>query len=389
MVASPTALSRLPDGGRFVALDSWRGLAALGVAAYHINGGGTVFGGRPVTNFNLFVDFFFVLSGFVLAGAYGERLAGGFPIGRFMLLRLGRIYPLHLLMVAAYLALEIAYALFDPAGWEIRAPFSGDRTPFQLVTSLLLVAPWFSVKAGAYNVQSWSIAVELWLYLALALALRFGGRLGAWVLPALAVAGLVAQAFDAVPPFLPPVMVRGVVGFGMGVAVWRLRPALPAMTPRVSGFIELGVVAAMLALFTLGDDGPRFMSALVLSFAAVVLAFAGDRGFLSRLLHRPPFVWLGVLSYSIYMVHGMVLGRLADVLRFAGLADLVMFGGDARSTLTAEPWLATVLAIAMLAACIPVAWLTWRFVEDPARQWSRRRAARWGAGDAESAAPTI
>ena len=101
MVATPAAVSRLPDGGRFVALDSWRGLAALGVAAYHLEGGGILFDGPPITNMNSFVDFFFVLSGFVLAAAYGERLVQRFPIGRYMLLRLGRVYPLHLVMVLA------------------------------------------------------------------------------------------------------------------------------------------------------------------------------------------------------------------------------------------------------------------------------------------------
>ena len=43
MVTSASAAASLPDGGRFAALDSPRGIAALGVAAYHIHGGGSLF----------------------------------------------------------------------------------------------------------------------------------------------------------------------------------------------------------------------------------------------------------------------------------------------------------------------------------------------------------
>ena len=78
MVASATAIARLPDGGRFVALDSWRGLAALGIAVRHINGSGPLTSGALHDNLSMAVDFFFVLSGFVIAAAYGERLREGF-----------------------------------------------------------------------------------------------------------------------------------------------------------------------------------------------------------------------------------------------------------------------------------------------------------------------
>ena len=78
---------------RFTALDSLRGIAALGVLLHHL----------PATNGlavlplagagSLFVDLFFVLSGFVIAASYGERLADGFSVRRFALLRLGRVVP--------------------------------------------------------------------------------------------------------------------------------------------------------------------------------------------------------------------------------------------------------------------------------------------------------
>ena len=80
---------------RFVALDSWRGIAALAVAFRHINGTAPFLNGQFHGNLRLAVDFFFVLSGFVIAMSYGERLAQGFSFLRFMVLRWGRVWPLH------------------------------------------------------------------------------------------------------------------------------------------------------------------------------------------------------------------------------------------------------------------------------------------------------
>ena len=78
--------------GYLPGLDGIRALAVLGVLLYHgdltwMRGG------------FLGVDVFFVLSGFVIAASYGDRLAQGFPRGRFMLLRLGRVVPLHMVAV--------------------------------------------------------------------------------------------------------------------------------------------------------------------------------------------------------------------------------------------------------------------------------------------------
>ena len=110
MVSTPAATHR------FTALDSLRGIAALGVLLHHM----------PATNGlaklpladagNLFVDLFFVISGFVIAASYGDQLADGFSVRRFAVLRLGRVVPLHLFMVAAFLLLELAAWAFGSGG---------------------------------------------------------------------------------------------------------------------------------------------------------------------------------------------------------------------------------------------------------------------------------
>lgn len=115
------------QGDRYIALDSLRGIAALTVVGHHL-----LYYGLPVEPAYLgggvlAVDFFFVLSGFVIAANYCERLGAGMPVRWFMALRIGRIWPLHLALLAAYFALEAAFWLFTPQGFLLRAPFSGEH----------------------------------------------------------------------------------------------------------------------------------------------------------------------------------------------------------------------------------------------------------------------
>src|SRR2546425_10965309 len=96
---------------RFIALESWRGIAACLVALFHLDAYSHLYDVPLLRNAWLFVDFFFVLSGFIIAANYQQRLLEGFGIGRFILLRLGRIYPLHFVMLALGVALKLVLLL--------------------------------------------------------------------------------------------------------------------------------------------------------------------------------------------------------------------------------------------------------------------------------------
>lgn len=62
---------------RFDALDGWRGIAALMVSLFHFNAYHHFVASPFIRNAHLYVDFFFVLSGFVIAHAYADKLTGG------------------------------------------------------------------------------------------------------------------------------------------------------------------------------------------------------------------------------------------------------------------------------------------------------------------------
>ena len=362
---------------RFTALDSLRGIAALGVLLHHL----------PATNGlavlplagagSLFVDLFFVLSGFVIAASYGERLADGFSVRRFALLRLGRVVPLHLFMVAAYLALELAAWMFGSGGLNLSAPFSGVHSPGHLLRAIFLLDGYFPIKHNFYNGVSWSISIELLLYGLAVLAFR-ARRAGLAAFYALGLAALALQLAGVNLPVLTNALERGLAGFAGGLACWQLYQLRPQPLP----FVALFEVLALGALFGFVWFVPLFgPPALILVPAmAVVFVFAQQAGPLSGFLMQRGWVWLGAISYSLYMVHVMVLARIADLFLLASrytaqpLARYTWQDGIPIKAIDLPLLPALLVQGAMIGACLLAAHWTYRLIEEPARQWSRRRA---------------
>lgn len=393
MVITPATAARLPDGGRFVALDSLRGIAAIIVTIYHIEGGGILFDSAFFRRGYLFIDFFFVLSGFVIAGAYKDRLLAGFSVRRFIFLRLGRLYPLHLFVLAIYLALELAFLALQPEGWALREPFTGERDPYCLLLSIFMIHAFLEPYPNMWSPQSWSIAVEVWLYLGAALIWhRLKGSVSILVF-CLGVTVAIWLLNAGSIPWTTPLsrkMIEGVAGFGLGVLCWQLwSQGLKSISSAPKGALTVLEVAIVGLIYVVVSKPDIAFGAMNFVFAAAVLVFAAEKGALSRLLSRSLFVWLGTLSYSIYMIHGFVIGRSSDALRMVGMGKIIMIDGVGHRQIDAGPWISTFIVLAMVAASVFLAYFTWRFVEAPARKWSRNLAANMGAAGEERAAPTI
>ena len=98
------------NSGRFEVLDSWRGICAICVAILHFNIISHVFELPFFYNSWLFVDFFFVLSGFVISHAYFNFLTSPSSLITFMVRRFGRLWPLHVATLLFLIVWEILKA---------------------------------------------------------------------------------------------------------------------------------------------------------------------------------------------------------------------------------------------------------------------------------------
>jgi peptidoglycan/LPS O-acetylase OafA/YrhL len=357
---------------RYVALDSLRGVCACMVVLLHCVTQGAISGSPVVQNAFLFVDFFFVLSGFVIGSSYGTRLATGeVSVPLFMGLRLGRIYPLHLVMLLAFAAFELIIALFL-SNLADRPPFSGPSSVESLVQSLFLVQIFFGPDALSWNVPSWSIAAEIWSYLVFALLLRYAAR---WLVPICLLIALAAPVYLALlgdrymNVFHDGAFVRCLFGFALGMIGWRCAARVEALhLPRWADTVaECAVVLATILFVGLIGPAPASLAAPLL-FLAAVLIFARERGAVSKLLRLAPFVLIGTLSYSIYMIHYFLLLRFMNGLSLAEKGTGIDLVGEGGHMIAGGPLLGDGMSILFLALVITASYVSYRLIELPGQK---------------------
>ena len=387
--------SEEPTIRRYIVLDSLRGVCACMVALLHFKTLGVISNSGFVNNSFLFVDFFFVLSGFVIAASYGQRLRDGFPFRKFMLLRLGRVYPLHAFMLLVFLAFEI-FASFA-AGLSDRTPFTGSYEPALLAYSFLMLHTFLGPDGLPWNGPSWSIAVEVWTYVVFGLLFRFAGR---WMLPmagAIIVAAPIYLLFVTdryLNVFHDGALVRCLYGFALGVfAHWLIsRQKAVSLSTIIFTLVEATAVIAVIWFVSVANAGPITLAAPWL-FLAAILIFAREGGYISRFLKIAPMVFVGTLSFSIYMIHVFVQYRMFNV--FSALGNVLnvplIIKVDGVKYLGYSSAFADIMSLAMLVIVIALAWLSYEFVEEPGRKWSRRLliSPRSSDATAERAAPSF
>ena len=157
-----------PAAARFEALDALRGICALLVVLFHIPIYHALKGTESFVNLQFCVDMFFALSGFVLCHAYGHRLDNGREGLRFAWMRFARLWPLHMVMLGLFVAIEAAKLVFMRADGSLALdsqPFGAGHSPWELVTNILFLQS-FNLHSGlSWNGPAWSAAVEFYVSL--------------------------------------------------------------------------------------------------------------------------------------------------------------------------------------------------------------------------------
>ena len=350
------------EGGRLIALDAFRFFAACCVVVYHYNLNFELGLGRwsaAPDHFYVMVDFFFILSGFVIALAYGDRLRSGAELRAYFVSRFARIYPLHVLTLLFLVAFIGAGALVgfrsnDPAQWDLT------KLPGQL---LLLQATGLYDRLY-FNTPSWSISAEWFAYL-LAPALFYVSRRVSLVAGLLiSAAGVVAfillrKALGLSVPWTDATydfgVLRALPEFFCGAVLARAYQSdAIAFAPRwwMVYAVLLGVLASL-------HFGAPDEIAVVL-FVALVLgaALAEKSGQPSPLMSR----WaarLGDASYSVYMLHMPLIIPMAFLMRRTG-----MIGSPS----------AMAIAAVFLVVLIVVSVQTHKYFEAPMRRLIRDAA---------------
>ncbi|MGH7044004.1 MAG: acyltransferase family protein [Acetobacteraceae bacterium] len=348
------------------ALTGVRGIAAMLVAVYHLNGPHVPLpmrlpgaAGTLVGHGYLAVDLFFVLSGYVMALSYGNmvRRFAWPPYCKFLIRRIARVYPLFIVLTAI-----IALGLFTGISHE---PQPGRLGPAFLLNALMLQS-WFG-SGWSLDVPAWSISAEWAAYVVfplLATFALFGTRRTAVLLFLVAIASVVAIA--TIPAielrrtgpldiYVPgPTLVRCLAEFSLGLLTYRASGNAAVCAAVERWWVGLLLAAGIIGFMAAGD----YDLAVVALFPPLVLALAVGKGPVQRFCALPPIFLLGELSYAIYLLHSRFI-RVRDVLE-AKLHPLAS---------AAAPVIANLLVYALIVA---VAWVLYSGLERPARAWVRK-----------------
>lgn len=389
-------MPQLPPSPRYVALDGLRGLAAIYVVIYHANWQSHLTPLQFFGNGYLAVDLFFIISGFVIAAAYADRLRSAAGVRDFLVLRFFRVYPVHAFTLAILVGLELQRLLAPYWGGTVgaRASFTGARSWELLAAHVFLVQGLGVTDVIGWNAPSWSISCEFLAYVLFALAVvapRTRRLMRAPVVLALSLALYAAVMLNwgslGAAAFVP----RCLAGFVLGVALYRLTRdarvtgALTTTSVRARAVLDLIVAAGLLVALALSSGASTI--AVVPMFAAVVLLSSAGEGPVLRFLASRPVQYLGRVSYPVYMLHAVVLIRFPQVVRAMGQPTNEVRLPDDRLVFPTDPSAGDLLMIVLLAAVLALAHPLHRWVEDPCRRFGRRLVARLQPAPALRPAP--
>ncbi len=352
---------------RYHALDALRGICAVLVCLFHFRANNPFTEAPLIRGSWQFVDLFFVLSGFVIAASYSERLTNGMLLRRFALLRLARLYPLHLAILIVFVGFELGAVALNLHG--LRAMFDDAHAPSAIVTNLLLLQSFGLHHGLTWNGPAWSIAAEFWTCLLFALGVRIAGFRSWWLilLASLAAVGLAIIAPRGIASTADWGFLRCVYGFAVGALCWQAMQHfdLPAPEPKVGTMLETAVILCAVVFVVQGGG-----LAAPFVFAPVVLVFAIGRGIISAFLRLRIFQLLGSISYSVYLLHTFIQARLDDVLRASGVDATVIVHGI--RMLGRTEWEGIYLTFLMLGLVILVSGAAYILIELRAQEWGRR-----------------
>ena len=299
----------------------------------------------------LFVDLFFVISGFIIASIYHDRVGHVKEIGRFMQRRIGRLVPLHWLTLALSIGL-----------WAILASFAHgahqpDFSPICIINNALLLHAFVTCGQFQFNAVTWSIGAEMVMYLLFPIIALLGRRwrsaplvMGIAILGTLFIRtyGIDLDGGPYMWTALHPVL-RALPTFLIGAGLFYC-PVIARKVPSPQLCLGLALATLIAAMLT-GMPGPL---QLLLIGAVAVSAIASD---MKR--RRGPFIRsiapLGQLTYSIYMWHTLFILALMNAV------------GDKILHNRTRPMM--LLTLLCYGAILAWSYISFSFIETPARRW--------------------
>jgi len=341
-------------------LTQFRGIAAWWVVLYHIRDQINIPVLHDVVAIGyLAVDFFFVLSGFIISYAYYEKLShfSKTNIIKFYLKRLGRTYPLHLFVLCTYCLLPLLYIIFDK-----NLPSGGKYNLEYLALSFSLIQNWGFTKSLAWNVPAWSISTEFFAYLIFPLIVawlfKIPNKTGTMIVLLFALCSIpviftLYGTTDIGKSITRLGLIRCVIEFLIGVCCYRLF----SMNTNINHTIAIFLFCSgslLLLLQPLLINLNATLYCIPLSSALIIYSTLYLPERFIQFISSNKLLYLGSISYSTYMLHYLIL-------------DIFKLGTPHQSNIN-------VLWVGFYLLCLFAASVTtFKYIENTSRNWLNKK----------------
>lgn len=372
------------------ALTTLRFFAAMGIVLYHGRGYYGIPSWEILAGFSQGIAFFFILSGFILAYVYPE-LKSPEERKKFYIARIARIWPAHFFLFLLVIALAFS-------GW-----IANEGNFKTAILNLFMVQAWVPVMKSyfSFNGPSWSISTEFFFYLSFPFLICNWWKtwhwkiLGVFTLPFIL---MYISAFFSLPDYTNENKGFSNLGllyihplaripeFTIGIAtafIWMKYKKWLEIDSLKGTLLEIAVLILFIINLYFYHSIAAQVSRLIpsyishefqiwtgygiftsLSFALILFIFASGKGALTKILSHPLGVFLGEISFSIYLVHQIVH-------RFY-LCNATMFENFSGFGIAVFYWSLLFLG----------SFIIWKYIEGPSRKWILESWMGWSKSPA-------
>lgn len=302
---------------RFLSLETYRGFAALMIAAIHFDLNSPLVRHSMASGY--FVQFFFCLSGFVIYFNYRNKINNIIDFIFFTKKRFLRLYPLHLFFLIIFSAIELSkFILF------IKYNIIANNIAFSKNDTYSFFANLFMLQTFlhdyTFNSPSWSISAEFWTYAIFAIVAIFKFN---FILNLAILIAILFFRFNSEISFAASYsgylsLVDCIYSFFCGVFFSKLYLYFNKKKFYIKSVNSMSILLLVTVFFLIPNLQEKYLLILPIIFSLLIFFSCDVRkeSYLGVFLCSKIFIYLGKISYSIYMCHLFIFWLATNTLRF-------------------------------------------------------------------------
>lgn len=373
----------MKDNKYYKSFDGWRGVLALLICVAHLKINGHIYQSFLTVETYVYVQFFFVLSGFIMCLIYYNYLNSPRLLKIFFIKRLSRLYPVHIFIIFFLVMMELIFiGMIKEYSLYSREPFSENKSIYALITNVFFVQGMGFNSWYTWNTVSHPVSVEFYTCLLFGiLCYKFKKYISQLSIILIIISGyFLYSRYDNLNNF--HLLFRAVCGFFSGVICFKIFDQVRHKLPKIYS-VKLWTILESLSivfLFLLAQIETSNLSSIYLTFGLVlpIIIFGFEKGLISKFLMTKLFQFFGKIAYSLYMTHGVVFACIVMIARISEEKLKINLFKKNENSDVLDIFLGTnmyegdIYYILIMGICIFVAYLTNIIIEEPIKKSIRK-----------------